>query len=92
MSRPSDLAYHKRCGPVISEHLGPNPGHPNAAPEWQAGSLEWRSKVRMEACPLKGPVGKCSSPLAETSQDGVLIRQISQYLNQAKIGGRPWDA
>jgi len=43
----------------------------------------------MVACPLKGLVGKCSSPVEETSQDGVSTRQISQDLSQAKTGGRP---
>ena len=28
----------------------------NAAPEWQAGSLGWRSRGLMEACPLEGLV------------------------------------
>jgi hypothetical protein len=28
----------------------------NAAPEWQAGSLEWRSRELKEACPLEGLV------------------------------------
>jgi len=29
---------------------------PNAAPEWQAVSLGWRSRELMAACPLKGCV------------------------------------
>ena len=29
----------------------------NAAPEWQAGSLGWRSRGLMVACPLEGLVG-----------------------------------
>jgi hypothetical protein len=33
-------------------------GAPNAAPEWQAGSLRWRSGELVVACPLEGPVGK----------------------------------
>jgi hypothetical protein len=33
----------------------------NAAPEWQAGSLEWRSRELMAACPLEGLVGRPSS-------------------------------
>ncbi len=61
----------------------------NAGPEWQARSLGWRSRELLAAYPLKGLVGKCSSPVAETSQDGVSTRQISQYLNQATTGGRP---
>jgi hypothetical protein len=28
----------------------------NAALEWQAGNLEWRSRELMEACPLEGLV------------------------------------
>jgi hypothetical protein len=28
----------------------------NAAPEWQASSLGWRSQVREVACPLEGLV------------------------------------
>jgi hypothetical protein len=28
----------------------------NAAPEWQAGSLGWRSRGLVEAYPLEGPV------------------------------------
>jgi hypothetical protein len=30
----------------------------NAAPEWQAGSLGWRSRKQMEAWPLEGLVGR----------------------------------
>jgi hypothetical protein len=30
----------------------------NAAPEWQAGSLRWRSRKQMEACPFEGLVGR----------------------------------
>ena len=29
---------------------------PNAAPEWQAGRLGWRSKELVVACPLEGLV------------------------------------
>jgi hypothetical protein len=32
------------------------PLRPNAAPEWQAGSLKWRSNEWMVACPLEGHV------------------------------------
>jgi hypothetical protein len=60
----------------------------NAAPEWQAETPD-RKRESVVACPLKGLVGKCSSPEAGTSQDGVSTRQTSQYLSQAKTGGRP---
>lgn len=30
---------------------------PNAALEWQAGGLGWRSREMKAACPLEGPVG-----------------------------------
>jgi hypothetical protein len=33
---------------------------PNAAPEWQARSLGWRSKELMVACPLEGLVRRVS--------------------------------
>jgi hypothetical protein len=33
-------------------------GKPNAALEWQARRLRWRSKEMMEACPSKGLFGE----------------------------------
>lgn len=33
------------------------PGKANAALEWQAGSLGWRGREQMVACPLEGLVG-----------------------------------
>jgi len=62
---------------------------PWAAPEWQARSMRWHCSELTAACPLKGLVGKCSSPVAGTSQDVVSTQQINQYLSQAKTGGRP---
>ena len=34
---------------------------PNAAPEWQAGSLGWRSRELVVACPLEGLVRSVAS-------------------------------
>ena len=62
---------------------------PNAALEWQAGSLRWRSREMIEACPLEGLVGKCTSPVAETSQDGVSIRQPNSEYGSASYSPSP---
>jgi len=35
---------------------------PNAAPEWQAGSMGWRSRVLVVACPLEGLVRRFRFP------------------------------
>ena len=39
----------------------------NAAPEWQAGSMWWRSSEPMEACPLEGLVRSACIPKASGS-------------------------
>ena len=41
---------------------------PNAALEWQAGSLRWSSRLIMEACPLEGLVRLQDAVLGESTR------------------------
>ena len=53
----------------------------NAALEWQAGSLGWRSRELVEACPLEGLVRSVAFPQATTAD----LRTHSKISsNQAK--------
>ena len=47
---------------------------PNRFPEWQAGSMEWRCREMMTACPLEGDVGGwCGFRLNENLHTEVVI-------------------
>jgi hypothetical protein len=48
----------------------------NAAPEWQARRLGWRSRELKVACPLEGAVMPNSNMLLKTL---VYLRQISLF-------------
>jgi hypothetical protein len=43
----------------------------NAAPEWQAGSIGWRSRELVVACPLEGLVRSVASPQETTADLGI---------------------
>jgi hypothetical protein len=57
---------------------------PNAAPEWQAGSLGWRSNGLMVACPLKGRV----LPLIKRkTQHFQLSSQVPKMIGITELSG-----
>ncbi len=62
---------------------------PNAAPEWQADSLRWRSREIMEACPLEGLVrlpGATKEEPTDDHEDLEVTRWISINYGNAIIG------
>lgn len=55
----------------------------NAAPEWQARSLGWRSREVMAACPLEGLVGWAQST------PGKGLSRCSAGSNRSEASGSP---
>lgn len=59
----------------------------NASPEWQAGSLGWRSRELMVACPLEGIVRRShhnSNKLRTFSPQAPLLEAVPDAFRLAK--------
>ncbi len=53
----------------------------NAAPEWQAGNLRWRSQALLVACPLEGLVRNVA-PNAETTHSLIAVTDASSLIKE----------
>jgi len=61
---------------------------PNAAPEWQAGSLRWRSRLHLGACPLEGLVRRSPYGRIHTQLTEIVLRPVKAPQGKTTRGAK----